>query len=87
MINYIIIAIALSILFAVFNGLVINWKQQPNVILAARISNTWHIISFMIRFGLFIQLALLLNIWGIILGVLLLWPGYNIIIHMIIGQK
>ena len=71
--------IALTIiLFAVFNGLVINWQQGKTS------ATGWHITSFILRAALILQADTIG--WALICGVIA-WAGYNLIINLIMGQK
>jgi len=66
------------ILFAIFNGQVINWQQGKTA------DTGWHITSFIIRACLVLQ-APTIGL-GLIFGVLA-WAGYNLIINFIMGEK
>lgn len=74
------------IIFAIWNGLVINWKHGST-------ADIWHAVGFMLRGIWFIE-TIVIN-WGnwllmsFYLSLLLSvgWGGYNIIINIIVGQK
>lgn len=66
------------IIFAIFNGQVINWQQGKTS------ASGWHITSFILRACLILQASSigLALIYGVIA-----WAGYNLIINLIIGNK
>ncbi len=66
------------LLFAIFNGQVINWQQGKTT------SSGWHVTSFILRGCLVLQAASIG--WALIYGVIS-WAGYNLIINLIMGQK
>lgn len=70
--------VLLIILFAIFNGQVINWQQGKTS------ATGWHVTSFILR-GCFILQANSIG-WALIYTVIA-WAGYNIIINLIMGQK
>ena len=70
--------VLLIILFAIFNGQVINWQQGKTT------STGWHVTSFILRAALILQANSIG--WALIYGVIA-WAGYNLIINLIMGNK
>jgi hypothetical protein len=96
LITFLVLFSVLSILFSVFNGLVINWQQSLPVsdkatpeqyANATRLSWVWHGIGFVFHFLLVVLFAFVGGwLWAVI-GFFLNWIGHNIIIAVIMGQK
>jgi hypothetical protein len=96
--QYIIISllILLSLLFSIFNGVVINWKQalptsdkttQEDYNKAKRLSIIWHGVGLVIHMVLITLFHLIGGYIWLIIGFFLNWLGHNIIIALIMGQK
>jgi len=70
--------VLILILFAIFNGQIINWQQGKTS------ATGWHVTSFIIRACLVLQAPSIgcALIYGVIS-----WAGYNLIINLIMGQK
>jgi len=86
----------ISILFSVFNGIVINWKQTLPVSDKAteadynkvkRLSWVWHGVGAIFHFILIMMFAFVGGWIWMLVGLFLNWIGHNIIIALIMGQK
>ena len=84
--NMIVIAIVISLLFTLFNVLIIKWKNAtPDE--SGKISKLWHKVGFIIHFFIVLQLFLAGGwLWGII-GFFTVWFIHNIIIAVGLGKK
>jgi len=96
MITFLVLFVVISILFSVFNGLVINWQQALPVSDKAtpeqyakskRLSWVWHKIGFIIHFLLVVLFAFVGGWIWMLVGFFLNWIGHNIIIALMMGQK
>ena len=76
----------LTVLFAVWNGLVIRWKQAPQVE-QPRWSNLWHGVAAIIHVIIILLCAYLYKWWGLAVGLFVNWILYNIIIAKFLRQK
>ena len=66
------------ILFAIFNGQIINWQQGKTT------STGWHVTSFILRAALILQVN---SIGWALIYTVISWAGYNLIINLIMGNK
>jgi len=85
-ITFLVLFTVLSILFSVFNGLVINWKNSTAE-KAERLSFAWHGVGLVMHVLLVALIAFIGGWFWAIVAFLLNWLGHNIIIAMIMGQK
>jgi hypothetical protein len=83
----IIIPLIISILFTIFNGLIINWKLSNNSDVSSKISKKWHKVGFFIHVLIVIQLFLLGGWTWSVIGFFVVWIIHNIIIAIQMGQK
>jgi len=82
----IIIPFIITILFSIFNGLIINWRSATGED-AIRLSKKWHKVGFLIHMLIVAEIFLLGGwIWGIV-GFFTVWIIHNIIIAIQMGQK
>ena len=83
-----IILIVIAICFAIFNGLVINWKQNYKD-KANYWREWWKSVGFMIRLLLPVMDFLIFGFNYLHLSILLfvLYPMYDIIIALLMGEK
>lgn len=80
-----ITVVLIILLFALFNGLIVNWKQATDEDKAKSISKQWHAVAMVIR-----ALVVLLFYSNITLMIILGWfsiISYDIIIALIMRQK
>lgn len=76
--------LALSVLFSIFNGFVINWKLNKN---NKDWSVRWHGTGLFIHAIMVAMLYLAGGwIWGLV-GLVTVWLLHNIIIALLMGQR
>lgn len=83
----VVILITLSLLFSVFNGLVIKWKLTADPYKASLYSDWWHVVGAIIH-GLMVIQAWIIGgyIWAVVIF-FVVWLAHNIIIAKMMGQK
>jgi hypothetical protein len=83
----VVILIVISILFSVFNGLVIKWKLTNDAKLAATYSEWWHVVGGLIHILMVGQVLIIGGwIWGLI-TFFVVWLIHNIVIAKMMKQK
>lgn len=80
------ITLAIILLTAIWNGLVIKWGLAEDKSKVAKISKYWHGVGFVIR-GLLVILIYLLSTWQMaLIAAFLSWIPYNMIINICMRQ-
>ena len=77
-----IILLVTIILLGIYNGLIIQWFNNKNKESSNKYRNAWHLVGWMIRFGIIISLPIKFIPLGIFLG----WSCYNYIINLILNR-
>jgi hypothetical protein len=86
LITLLVFTLLISVLFSVFNGLIINWKNSTAE-KAERLSFAWHGVGLVMHVLLVALIAFIGGWLWAVMGFFLNWIGHNIIIAVIMGQK